>query len=198
MKKSEATRAVIDAFDDRPIVFSTGYISRIAHDIQDSDNHFYMVGSMGLASSIGVGIAATTGREVVVVDGDGSALMGLNGLLLHEDVEPPVQLVHVVLDDGEYDSTGGQPGPLSVRRLPDLARAAGYGEVHRVATLGDLSRVLRLARTAPPGRVWMLHCKVEPAHAAPPRLELGLPDIFERLREYLSGGRQQLGTGVRP
>lgn len=152
---------------------------------------------MGLASSIGVGIAATTGREVVVVDGDGSALMGLNGLLLHEDVEAPVHLVHVVLDDGEYDSTGGQPGPGSVHRLPDLARAAGDSEVHQVATIDDLSHVLRLALTAPPGRVWMLHCTVEPAHAAPPRIELELPEIFERLREYLSSGQPQLGTGVR-
>jgi hypothetical protein len=82
------------------------------------------------------------------------------------------------------------------RRLSDLAPAAGYSEVHH-ATIDDLSHVLRLAPTAPRGRVWMLHCRVEPAPAAPPPVELELPDITERLRGHLSSRRPRLGTEVR-
>jgi hypothetical protein len=113
----------------------------------------------------------------------------------------------VSLLEGRELDTGHRPacseaavhGELSTLAhwLPDLARAAGYGEVHQVATIDDLSHVLRLALTAPPSRGWMLHCRGVPAHAARSRVELELPDIFKRPREYLSSGRPRLGTEVR-
>lgn len=185
MRKQEAITRVVRAFPATPIVFSTGYISRMAYAARDAPNHFYMVGSMGLAASIGAGIAATTERRVVVVDGDGSFLMGLNGILLADDLEG-VEIVHVVLNDGEYDSTGGQPAPPSTRRISELAGAAGYASVYEADDVESLElALLSVSEPVVPGSV-MLHCRVEPAHAAPPRINIELPDIFARLRHYLT------------
>ena len=184
--KQEAVGAVIAAFPCAPIVFSTGYISRMAHHLRDAPNHFYMVGSMGLAASIGAGIAAAARRRTVVVDGDGSFLMGLTGLLLCDDLDGAGNLVHVVLNDGEYDSTGGQPAPASARRISALARAAGYAEVHDVQDGRSLERALRRASTMVVSGPVLIHCEVVPSHAAPPRIDISLPDIASRLRRYLA------------
>jgi thiamine pyrophosphate-dependent acetolactate synthase large subunit-like protein len=187
LAKLEAVGAVIAAFPSAPIVFSTGYISRMAHHLRDGPNHFYMVGSMGLAASIGAGIAAASRRQTVVVDGDGSFLMGLNGLLLHDDLPGAENLVHVVLNDGEYDSTGGQAVPASSQRISDLARAAGYAEVHDVEDSRALQQLLRLAATMPATGPVLIHCSVVPSHTAPPRIEVALPDITTRMQRFLTG-----------
>lgn len=188
LTKEAVIHAVTVSFPTEPIVFSTGYISRIAHALRDRPNHFYMVGSMGLASSFGAGIAAQAGRRTVVVDGDGSFLMGVSGLLLRDDLAGADHLVHVVLNDGEYDSTGGQPGPVSARRISALAQAAGYAEVYEVDDGRSLDRALTAVTAAPVHGPVLVHCRVAPSHAAPPRIHLELSDIFARLRGYLTGG----------
>ncbi|CAM3749640.1 thiamine pyrophosphate-dependent enzyme [Kibdelosporangium persicum] len=130
MNKTDALRTIIATAPDQPIVFSTGYMCRIARMIADRATHFYMTGSMGLASSIGIGIAQQTNRPTVVVDGDGSALMNPVGLFT-AGAQESLPLVHIVLDDGRYDSTGGQVVP----NRPDfcaLAWVCGYGRVYQV------------------------------------------------------------------
>jgi sulfopyruvate decarboxylase subunit beta len=194
LTKETVISAVTVSFSTEPIVFSTGYISRIAHHLRDRPNHFYMVGSMGLASSFGAGLAARVGRRTVVVDGDGSFLMGLNGLLLRDDLAGADHLVHLVLNDGEYDSTGGQPGPASTRRISALAYAAGYAKVYEVNDARSLDRALSAVAAAPVSGPILVHCRVVASHAAPPRILLELPDIFTRLRGYLTGTTVRAGT----
>lgn len=81
MNKTAVIRALIEATSTDPIIFTTGYSCRIARNVADRPNHFYMTGSMGLAASIGTGIALSTGRLVVVVDGDGALAMNPGCLL---------------------------------------------------------------------------------------------------------------------
>ncbi len=136
MNKSEAVAAVVRLAAACPILFTTGYCCRIARGIDDRPNHFYMTGSMGLVSSLGVGVAAATGATTVVVDGDGSLLMNPVGLLA-AGADEDLRLVHIVLDDGSYASTGGQATPSRRADLPGLARACGYREVYDTSTASE-------------------------------------------------------------
>lgn len=142
MNKSEAVRALIEATDTEPMIFTTGYASRIARGIADRPNHLYMTGSMGLASSIGIGVAQETGLTTVVVDGDGSVLMNPVGLLTAGSLDT-LPLVHVVLDDGKYASTGGQAAPCRRTDLIALARAGGYQRTTEVDDVTGLAKTLR-------------------------------------------------------
>src|SRR5690606_25141592 len=108
LSRMEALRAAVGVIGREPAIHANGYIGRESHAVADRPENFYMIGSMGLASAIGVGLAlARPDRRVVVFDGDGNLLMGLGTLALVAAVAP-ANLVHVVLDNGVYGSTGGQ------------------------------------------------------------------------------------------
>ena len=90
------------------VVATTGKCGRELFTLADRPQHLYQVGSMGCASAMGLGVALHTPRPVVVLDGDGAALMKL-GNLATIGSRAPANLVHIVLDNGVHDSTGG-PG----------------------------------------------------------------------------------------
>src|SRR5262249_13464645 len=99
---------------------------------RDRDECFYMIGSMGLGASIGLGIAlAQPRRRVLVLDGDGNVLMNL-GTLATIGATGPSNLLHVCFDNGAHASTGAQPTISDRVRLAEVARAAGYRAVRRV------------------------------------------------------------------
>jgi thiamine pyrophosphate-dependent acetolactate synthase large subunit-like protein len=111
---------------DEPVVHANGYICRESFSIDDRARNFYMIGSMGLASAIGLGLGlAQPARRVVVLDGDGNLLMNLGTLAMIGGLKP-ANLVHVVFDNEVYGSTGNQPSPSRDVRLDALAAAAGY------------------------------------------------------------------------
>jgi thiamine pyrophosphate-dependent acetolactate synthase large subunit-like protein len=115
-------------------IHANGYISRAGHAARDTERCFYMIGSMGLASSIGLGIAlAEPAERVVVLDGDGNVLMN-SGTLCTIAASAPANFRHVCFDNGAHASTGGQRTITDHIRLDELARAAGYRWVARVET----------------------------------------------------------------
>jgi sulfopyruvate decarboxylase subunit beta len=122
--KVTAIAEIIGASGDTPIVFTTGYACRIANDIEDRPGHFYMVGSMGLAACVAAGVAVGLSRPVIVVDGDGALAMNPGALALAAEFAA-LPLVHVVLDDGAYSSTGAQPTP-PVGDIESWAASLGY------------------------------------------------------------------------
>ncbi|MER5539948.1 thiamine pyrophosphate-dependent enzyme [Streptomyces mirabilis] len=142
VNKTSAIRAVIRETVEQPIIFTTGYSSRIAVSISDRPNHFYMTGSMGLAASIGAGLALASGLSTVVIDGDGSLAMN-PGCLLTVGSMPAIPLLHIVLDDGLYESTGGQAVPTDGVNFAALAKSSGYEDAFRVDDLGDFTDLLR-------------------------------------------------------
>ncbi|WP_154402874.1 thiamine pyrophosphate-dependent enzyme [Nocardioides speluncae] len=165
-----------------PTVFTTGFISRFACAVADPPHHFYMVGSMGMALPLGAGIALATGRPTLVVDGDGALAMNPAALVTAAQVRAPV--VHVVLDDAAYDSTGGQPTGVAPGVLPALAEAAGYPDVRRIEVGDDLPAVLsaalkHAAGPDPAGPV-MLHIDVVPDRPVPSRITRPLPEVAAR------------------
>jgi sulfopyruvate decarboxylase subunit beta len=142
VNRVEATRIVVEAAGTAPIVASLGHPAYDLFVAGDRPQNFYTWGSMGVASSIGLGLAlANRDVRVFVVDGDGSLLMNLGSLATIGLLQPP-NLVVVVMDNEAYATTGGQPTPTA--RGADLAAAARAMRVDAVtvSTPEDLRRSL--------------------------------------------------------
>jgi phosphonopyruvate decarboxylase len=139
MTRHEALQLILHRLPDRDLaLFTTGMISREAFDIHDRPENFYMIGSMGLLTSFGLGLALQApSRTIWVIEGDGSALMSLGTFPLMATCQP-ANLIHVVLDNEAYESTGGQPTISATVDLAALARAAGYPFVRRVQEVAGL------------------------------------------------------------
>jgi len=105
----QAVQSVLNTLTDELLVVTTGFLSRDVCHLKDRPQNFYMCGSMGNAYSIGMGIALNyPDRRVVVISGDGAALMSLGSLALGNSLKLP-NLRHIIIDNGKYGSTGGQP-----------------------------------------------------------------------------------------
>lgn len=185
MLKSQAVAAAVVALPEVPTVFTTGFTARLVSAVGNRPNHLPLTGSMGLALPVGTGIALATGRTTLVLDGDGSLLMNPAGLLTLGTL-PDAPVLHVVLDDGQYASTGGQPSPGDAVDPLGLAEASGVHEVHRAVTTAELTSLLR-SRGHTSGPVFV-HCPVEADPGPPaPRITTPLPELAARLTAWLSG-----------
>jgi thiamine pyrophosphate-dependent acetolactate synthase large subunit-like protein len=139
VKRIEAIEAIISVLDDQLVVHANGMISRESFHTKDRQANFYMIGSMGLNSAIGLGLAVgLPERTIVVLDGDGSVLMNLGILASIGDLGLK-NLVHIVLDNESYSSTGGQRCISDRVHLERFATAAGYQYVSRIDSAGELA-----------------------------------------------------------
>ena len=109
MIRKEAMQIAIDEIGNNPIISANGFISRDLFNVNDKESNFYMIGSMGLASSIALGVAMKNTKKLIFVfDGDGNILMNLGSLVTIGSIKPK-NLVHIIFDNGSHESTGGQP-----------------------------------------------------------------------------------------
>lgn len=182
MRRASAIARVAQALDPRWLaVACNGMISRELYAARDAGVHFYMIGSMGLAASIGLGVAlAQPDRVVVVLDGDGNVLMNA-GALGSVGALGPGNLHHIVFDNGSHASTGGQRTISDRVRIDALARAAGYRSTARVATDDALdAELLRAFGTAGPT---MIVVDVAPGNEPViGRVDIPPPDVATRFR----------------
>jgi sulfopyruvate decarboxylase subunit beta len=175
MLRFDVLKVVVEEGDYRLIVCNIGDPSRELHSIRDSPNQFYMLGSMGMASSIGLGLAiARPDRQVLAIDGDGAVLMNLGTLATMADQCPPNYAL-VIVDNGVYGSTGGQPTCTSRKAdLGSMARGAGAGEVRTIRDQEELRDALRSVRSG------VLVVKVSPGSVDGPIIELTPRQIIDR------------------
>jgi thiamine pyrophosphate-dependent acetolactate synthase large subunit-like protein len=143
MTRLEATRIVVQLAGDAAIVASLGHPAYDLFAAGDRPRNFYTWGSMGLASSIGLGIAlAQPQLRVIVLDGDGSLLMNL-GSLATIGLLQPANLTLVVMDNEVFATTGGQPTPTANGAdLAGAARAMRIASAVTVRTEKDLRSCL--------------------------------------------------------
>ena len=142
MKRWEAVQRIVDRAGDALIIHANGMISRESFTYKDREENFYMIGSMGLACSIGLGAAMSRpARRVIVLEGDGNVLMGLGTLAMVGDIQPK-NLIQIVLDNEGYGSTGGQRSISDHIALERFAAAAGYAQVERVSSEQGLEKAL--------------------------------------------------------
>src|SRR5712691_11924107 len=136
MKRLDALRAIYSHLEDRVVVTIMGAVAAELQSIGHRPNFFYLQHAMGLASSVGLGIAISRPElPVVVLDGDGSLLMNLGGLTTLARYRPR-NLVHVVFDNESLLSVGGFPTATSTGS--DLAAIASAAGVPRTATVRSL------------------------------------------------------------
>ena len=171
---------------DAVVLATTGHTGRELYALGDRPNQLYLVGSMGCASSFALGLAlAAPSRPVIVLDGDGAALMHL-GAMATIGHERPGNLVHVLFDNEAHESTGSQPTVSATADLGAVARACRYPHVLRVSTAAEL----RAALTRPAGLTFV-HAKVRAASIEGlPRPTMHPGDVAARLRAFLGGTRQ--------
>jgi thiamine pyrophosphate-dependent acetolactate synthase large subunit-like protein len=143
MNQLEATRLLLGQAGDRPIVASLGNPKYDLALAGDRPQNFYLWGAMGLASSVGLGLAlAQPARKVIALDGDGSLLMNL-GSLATIAWRAPRNYLLVVWDNGSYELTGQQRTATSAGAdLAGLALAAGIPRAHRAKTLAEFQEAL--------------------------------------------------------
>ena len=139
MLRSRAIEAIYPALEDKLVVTIMGACAQELYDCGHRDNFFYLQHAMGLAASIGLGLALNLPRErVVVLDGDGSVLMNLGALATLARYRPP-NLTHIIFDNGSLLSTGGfvTHTTSGLADLAAIARGAGVPHVAAVNTPYD-------------------------------------------------------------
>lgn len=143
MTRLEAIRVIIDHIQDRNIVIhANGAISRESFYCKNRELNFYLLGSMGLPSSVALGIAINSpNRQVVVLDGDGNLLMGY-GNLAQVGALKPKNFFHFVLDNSAYATTGNQPSISSYIDFENAALASGYSHVYFSDNISSLEKIL--------------------------------------------------------
>jgi len=185
MNRLDAIALISGALTDEPVVVSLGHPAYELFACGDRPLNFYTWGSMGLTSSIALGVAlARPERRVVALDGDGSLLMNLGSLATIATCSPPNLLV-LVLDNGQYGTTGGQQ--TATARGADLSAAAKAMGVARTVTVRDpegLTDALDAGRMEP--GPWVVVVKVEEsAPTAKPPLDCAF--IRRRFMAALDG-----------
>ena len=179
MKREDAFKEIVDALDDEIVGSNLGYISRELFKIGDRKENFYMLGSMGLASSIGLGIALASDRKVWVIEGDGSILMNLGTFSTISNYAPKNYTL-IILDDSSYSSTGGQPTHTSLKT--DLISIAKGMKLNVYSTL-KLKDVLMSIKNIDGPHV--IVAKIKPSNTDAPKVSLPPEEIKRRIMEAL-------------
>jgi phosphonopyruvate decarboxylase len=163
------------------LIGTTGYTGRELFAIDDRPNQLYMVGSMGCASSLGLGLAlALPDKQVVVADGDGAALMRM-GNFATVGAYGGSNFRHLLLDNGVHESTGGQATVSRGMRFCAVARACGYAADSQSTNVDDIAPFLRDARG--PSLLHMLTARGVPEGL--PRPSVRPAEVKRRFMQHL-------------
>src|SRR3972149_4980032 len=154
--REEALEIILEKIGRDVIVSTTGKQSKEIFEIrekrhQSHEQDFLMVGSMGCALSTGLAIKLNTKKKTYVIDGDGAILMKM-GTLATVGSYAPKNFVHIVIDNGAYESTGAQCTSSSIINWKKLFQSAGYGDIISVDNKSKLSK-LRLTKLRSPAAV---------------------------------------------
>lgn len=186
MRRLDALTAVYPRLEDAIVVTIMGAVAAELQSIGHRPNFFYLQHAMGLASSLGLGIALSKPSvPVVVFDGDGSVLMNLGGLSTLARYRPP-NLVHVVFDNESLLSVGGFPTATGTcTRLADVAAAAGVPRTSCVTTVDEFVAAFAAAQQA--RELTTIVAKVDAVGPSAFVTDLGLLENRFQFQRYLQG-----------
>ncbi|OGK14334.1 phosphonopyruvate decarboxylase [Candidatus Roizmanbacteria bacterium RIFCSPLOWO2_01_FULL_38_12] len=133
MSREDVLEAILKLTQNNPIVSTTGKTSRELFELREKHNmshkyDFLAVGSMGHTASIGLGIALNTAKDVFIIDGDGSILMKM-GILATIGHYKPRNLIHIIVDNESYESTGAQPSVSNRISWKPILEGSGYKSI---------------------------------------------------------------------
>lgn len=191
MKRADCIKALYPELDDCLVVTIMGACAQELYDLGHRDNFFYLQHAMGLASSIGLGLALSLPHErVVVLDGDGSLLMNL-GTLTTIARYRPTNLIHLVFDNGSLLSTGGFVSHTAsgITNLAAIARGAGVPHVDEVSTIYDFMEAV--ADAFDRNDLSVIVAKVEAVGPDHFGMDLKLPENAFRFERYIREKQQR-------
>ncbi len=166
------------------VIATTGKCGRELFALADRPQHLYQVGSMGGASAMGLGVAMNVTRPVIVLDGDGAALMKL-GNMATIGANAPENYVHILLDNGVHDSTGGQATVSPVIDFAAIALACGYRQAFLCDDIAGFAKALAGA-LAEPGPA-LVHMAIAPGSLKNlPRPNIPPDQVARRFRHFLT------------
>lgn len=166
--------------DGKAVICNLGFPSKELYSIKDQDSNFYMLGSMGMATPIGIGVAISSKIDVIVIDGDGSILMNPNSLVLASCLNP-ANLTIIAIDNGAYGSTGNQPTLTSYGLdLEYIARAMGINKTVKVSESEGIKKAMETV-----GGPRFIHIPALPGNRDVPNIPLHHLDIKRRFQEFL-------------
>ncbi len=121
LTREEAINIILkDVTENDVIISSTGMNSRTLYKLKDRNLNYYIMGSLGASVSVGLGMALSTYRRIIVLAGDGDCLMELGSLITVNKLKPKNLMIYI-LDNNEHASTGGQQTSSNYVRFQDLA-----------------------------------------------------------------------------
>jgi len=185
LTRYEIIRIIAPYLEGKAVVSNLGWPSKELYALKHQPSNFYMLGSMGMATPIGLGIALSSKKEVVVIDGDGSLLMN-PGTLATAAGAAPENLTIVAIDNGAYGSTGNQPTlARSCVDLEQVARGFGLRNTAKVAEEKDLVEAVKDRRKGPR----FIHAMAIPGNKDVPNIPVHHLEIKKQVREFLRSDR---------
>lgn len=180
MIRSEVLKEIAPIIRDELVVCNIGLPSQELHSIDDQPSNFYMLGTMGLASSIGLGVALAQDKTVISIDGDGSVLTNLGTLpTIANNVAD--NFILLIIDNGSYGSTGDQPTYAGKKTsLSAVASACGCENVVECQA-EDTPEVLKTAIASK--KMTIIVCKCESGNVKLPVITLDPVVIRHRFME---------------
>ncbi len=181
LTRYDIIKLIAPYLEGKVVVSNLGWPSKELYAVRHQPSNFYMLGSMGMATPIGLGIALSSRKEVVVIDGDGSLLMN-PGTLATTAFASPANLTIVAIDNGAYGSTGNQPTLAgSCVDLEQVARGFGFRNTVKVAGEQDLIAEIKEQRKGPA----FLHVLAVPGNKDVPNIPVHHLEIKKQVQEYL-------------
>jgi len=177
----EILRSISPYLESKAVVCNLGFPSKELYYAGHRPSNFYMLGSMGMATPIGLGVSLTTAKEVVVIDGDGSLLMN-PGTIATAAYFSPANLTVFAIDNGSYGSTGDQPTLTgSCVDLEAVARGFGIKDTCKVSTKKQLTEVMRAGGK----RLRFIHALALPGNKDVPNIPIGHLEIKKQFQAFL-------------
>ena len=183
MNRFQLLKSIYKVIEKNYIICNIGYPSQELFKIKDKKNFFYMLGSMGLSSSIGLGLSLSIKKPVISIDGDGSVLMNLNTLTTIGN-RAPTNFTLLIIDNETYGSTGDQKTFTSEKTsLRKTAIGAGCKNVIECKGV-DTARVLQKA-IDDKHKSYVIISKVKPGNVSVSPIPLKPETIIKRFKDLV-------------
>ena len=182
MNRKQAISTIVKEVGNNPIISANGFISRDLYETCDRNQNFYMIGSMGLASSIGLGVALKNPKiKVFVFDGDGNILMNLGSLVTIGSLKPK-NFIHIIFDNKSHESTGGQPTNSKIIELEKIAEVAKF-KTYKISKKEQIKKIFSKIKKEN-GPICIL-VKIEKSSVRSIRVGITPPNIKTRFMKSL-------------
>ncbi len=175
-------KLVAPYLDGKVVVSNLGWPSKELYAVKHQPSNFYMLGSMGMATPVGLGIALASKKDVIVIDGDGSLLMN-PGTLATAAYAAPANLTILAIDNSAYGSTGNQP--TLTRAGVDLevaARGFGFRNTVKAAREDEITAVMKKEQK----ELTFIHALAVPGNKDVPNIPIHHLEIKRQVQEFLS------------